>query len=868
MNIDCGGPQRWSVRFPAREGWHGWLAAGSQGIGFFGAGQIEITDAEVILRGTRRLWFLVPIQAELRLDRRELRDCVSVGDHCLLMQSRVGKRERIWTLIAADAEQAAAIAGRLGTAEHRAPDGSSWQRAGILQVQLEAHTPRVLVTPVLVAANVASFCLMAALGAGFIEVNPLILTELGSNFGAATLSGQWWRLLTSMFIHFGLLHLLLNMWVLWDIGRLVERLHGSARFLLIYIASGLAGGMFSTFWDPSRNSAGASGAIFGVLGAFLAVLFWRCNTIPLVVKLSYRLGIIAFLGFNLLAGAFSGGVDNAAHVGGLLAGLVLGAGFAPYRLDPVGEMSLPDPVPRPHIALPICALSAMAALGVLGSQSAAMRVPVANQYWVTHSWYAKGEAEVLATMGNLEMRMQSGTISPAEIAHTVRNDILPFWKSADERLLAEPDSDDELLSTFATFVADYTRLRRETFESMLDAATSQDAGTFADAQERYRQSVKAGFKLQDFGYRERAEYPPTVWRSSPALRRLAATVSSSLSRCKGDSARDRGRFDAAWARGDGPYEFAAAGCRAQRAFIGGDFEQLDRVLSATDAPARYRDGSWELSGWLFGLSEVLGEARDWEANLSRVHQWQQQFPQSRIPLLAEALLYKERGWNARGAGRQDTVSPAGWLLFEYALGGASNLLSRQELQGWTSPIKYKFALDLGTDTSASLGAQYALYDEAVAAFPDYLPLHRAMLRYLLPRWHGSIEDVDVLVAQAVAATRDRLGNEMYARLYSTLAEYEGPEFDLFGKSAARWDKMKVGFEEMLARYPQSLAVLNDYASFACRAEDYRTFTALKVRLGDRIYLNSWPEKHSPQDCTARARLATRPTAPQSPSSPT
>lgn len=826
--------------------------AGSEGIGFFGAGQIEITASEVILRGTRRLWFLVPIYAELRLDRREIGDATAQGEQCAFGQARFGKHQRRWTLVAADPGQAAAIAERLGATPARAADDSPWQQLAELQRQLDAHTPRTVVTTVLVAANVAAYGAMAAMGAGFFAANPFMLTEWGSNFGAATVTGEWWRLLSSMFIHFGVLHLLLNMWVLWDIGRLVERLYGNLRFLLIYLASGLTGSVLTIFWDPLRNSAGASGAICGVLGAFLAVLLWRKDTIPVIVRRSYRLGIIAFLGFNLLAGVFSTGTDNVAHVGGALAGLILGAVLAPYRLRSNSEAAAPQRTLSPHVGLPLLLLATMGACGVWALQSAAARVPVTHRYWATHTWYAKDEAEVLARMNVLDVRMQSGTISPAEVAQTVRKDILPFWISADERLLAEADSEDDLLFDFSVSVANYTKLRRETFESLLDAATNQDQGAFLDAAERRRQAENAGIRLQDLVFRERAASPSALWRRNPAARRLAAGVASTFHRCRGQPASERSTLDAKWMRGDGPYELAAAGCRAQRAFVGEDFETLDAWLSAADPPISYGDGSWEISGLLHGLGELIGESRNWETNLSRVFEWQRRLPDSKTALAIEVLLYKERGWDARGGGLGDTVAPAGWLLYEYTLKQALEMLSGDGLKDWVSPVRYKLALDLGTDMSAQWGAQYALYDEAIANYPAFLSVHRSMLRYLLPRWHGSVEDVDALVEHAVRQTRDLLGNEMYARLYSALAEYEGPEFDLFGKSAARWDTMKSGFEDMLSRYPHSLAVLNDYANCACRAEDHRTFAALRARIGEHIYPASWPKGHTIKECETRA----------------
>ena len=97
--------------------------------------------------------------------------------------------------------------------------------------------------------------------------------EWGANFGPKTMDGQWWRLFTSMFLHFGIIHIGFNMWVLWNVGRLVERLVGNFGFALLYVVSGLLGSVASLAWNPTTISAGASGAVFGVVGALIG--FYR-----------------------------------------------------------------------------------------------------------------------------------------------------------------------------------------------------------------------------------------------------------------------------------------------------------------------------------------------------------------------------------------------------------------------------------------------------------------------------------------------------------------------------------------------------------------------------------------------------------------
>ncbi|MFA9216110.1 MAG: rhomboid family intramembrane serine protease [Sphingomonadaceae bacterium] len=187
--------------------------------------------------------------------------------------------------------------------------------------QLPARTP---VTTTLVALNLLVFVAMLVAGAGLLSHDGVVAVRFGSNLGRLTMSGQWWRLFTSIFIHFGLLHIALNMAALYQTGRTVERMYGSAHFLVLYLFSGLCGSMVSILWHPAANSAGASGAIFGVFGGLLAFLLSSDNAIPRSVALEHRSSTVAFVGFNLVSGFILPGVDNGAHIGGLLGGLAIG----------------------------------------------------------------------------------------------------------------------------------------------------------------------------------------------------------------------------------------------------------------------------------------------------------------------------------------------------------------------------------------------------------------------------------------------------------------------------------------------------------------------------------------------------------------
>ncbi len=161
--------------------------------------------------------------------------------------------------------------------------------------------------------------------------------RLGANYGPSTLSGDWWRLLACVFIHGGLLHIAFNMWCLWNLGRLAESVYGHWTFAAVYLICGLSASLGSLIWHLSNPvpSVGASGAIFGIAGALISSFYLGEFSLPRAAIGGLQRSVVTFVGYNLFFGAMIGGIDNAAHVGGLLMGLLLGALIA--KVAPVQE---------------------------------------------------------------------------------------------------------------------------------------------------------------------------------------------------------------------------------------------------------------------------------------------------------------------------------------------------------------------------------------------------------------------------------------------------------------------------------------------------------------------------------------------------
>lgn len=177
------------------------------------------------------------------------------------------------------------------------------------------------ITPILIYTNLGIYILMVVLGLGFISFKGLDLLNWGANYGPLTKGGDWWRLLTSTFLHGGLMHVLANMYGLLFVGIFLEPLLGKTKFLTTYLLTGLLASIASIWWYEATISVGASGAIFGLYGLFLA--FMLTKVFPTEFGKAFLLSTVIFVGYNLLMGLV-GGIDNAAHIGGLLSGFVVG----------------------------------------------------------------------------------------------------------------------------------------------------------------------------------------------------------------------------------------------------------------------------------------------------------------------------------------------------------------------------------------------------------------------------------------------------------------------------------------------------------------------------------------------------------------
>lgn len=273
----------------------------------------------------------------------------------------------------------------------------------------------------------------------------------GANYGPRTLGGQWWRLVTHLFLHAGPFHILMNMWVLWDVGRLMERLVGPVAMAMIYLLTGVAGGMASLAFHPDAVSLGASGAIFGVIGALFGLLLHARDAVPPAQLRQLRSAIIAMVIFSVFFGLSVQGIDNAAHAGGAIAGLL------------AGLIVLPARSPGHWLRIGILAVAGTGAVLL----SARLLPPPPRDFVAVINERPDKERRILEEYRDLIKKNLRGDLSDREFADRLEAEVIDPWRELTaEATAAMKDRVDE---DWQKKVEQHWRQRQERFEALLGA---------------------------------------------------------------------------------------------------------------------------------------------------------------------------------------------------------------------------------------------------------------------------------------------------------------------------------------------------------------------------------------------------------------
>jgi rhomboid protease GluP len=346
------------------------------------------------------------------------------------------------------------------------------------------------VTYAIIAINVLIFILMAINGAGIFEPDGLVHIKWGSNYSPLTLSGDWWRLITNVFIHFGIIHLAMNMYCLYMVGIYLEPMLGKAKYTTAYLCTGILASIVSLWWhkDPVI-SAGASGAIFGMYGLFLALL--TTNLIPKAVRQPQLQSIGIFVAYNLFRG-MKGGVDNSAHVGGLISGFIIGYIFViSIKKEKQNE--------KAAWVLPLVLLITVgAAVGYLSSNqgSSETRKDVLSEInaagFKDSDKYNKSLNEIVAIEDKAVAPLSDTTLTDPELKLKIENVCVPLWTEAEGKLKQmQAYNVSPSMQKKTTLLLQYIQLRRKELDIFRKMIETKEQDSLMPELNEVRKNINA-----------------------------------------------------------------------------------------------------------------------------------------------------------------------------------------------------------------------------------------------------------------------------------------------------------------------------------------------------------------------------------------
>ena len=434
---------------------------------FFGPGELVFKPNSIVLRGRRPR----PLGFTEQSLEIPLADIFNVGHVDRIIQFHVRiplAAEKLMQLWVRDEQEAKRIVHLLPRERTSEFERVASEREGFRQA-LEVIGARSVVTPVVVASNGLAFAWAASARAGILTPHAAALIRAGSNFGPFTLDGQWWRLVSSLFVHFGLLHLVINMWALWQWGRLAERLFGSLQFVLLYVFAGLCGNVASLLWNPAVNIAGASAALCGVLGALLAFILRTGTRVPIEAGSGLRVSGSVFVLYSLANGLTHSGCENSALLGGLLGGFVMGWLLArPLTFE--GRSSYMR-------QLSGAALGGAVALGALSWPLIHPSAVDAAEWHFRDELqlYSWDEKRAQAEQSAVDREQLEGNITSEQWGELIARDVLPRWEKAEGRFSSVHLPPESKLAPLQTQIVSYLEEKRAALRVLSEGARRNDA---------------------------------------------------------------------------------------------------------------------------------------------------------------------------------------------------------------------------------------------------------------------------------------------------------------------------------------------------------------------------------------------------------
>lgn len=296
--------------------------------------------------------------------------------------------------------------------------------------------------------------------------------------------------------------------------------------------------------------------------------------------------------------------------------------------------------------------------------------------------------------------------------------------------------------------------------------------------------------------------------------------------------------------------------QAEALYDARNFQEIDaRSNEYIEQSTRTPSGVWVSGIFGYGIQQAVlnprpGSVEDWDALEHEVLQWTKNRSDSSMARIMYAQVIVARAWSIRGSKYASEVPENAWKPFRDQLIRAQQYLEGEKGIASRDPTYYSLQLNIAKGLGGDSLLAKTIFDDGMNHFPGFYPMYFGMLEYLLPKWHGSPGEIERFAREATQRARNIEGEGMYARIYWYAAQID---FDdaLFWTSFARWEQMRLGFEDVISRYPDQWNIQN-FSHFACQAGDAKTLSKLLMRIERPIIEEAWTGSTSFQVCEQMA----------------
>ncbi len=294
-------------------------------------------------------------------------------------------------------------------------------------------------------------------------------------------------------------------------------------------------------------------------------------------------------------------------------------------------------------------------------------------------------------------------------------------------------------------------------------------------------------------------------------------------------------------------------------FSPGSYDKLEAMAERfRSEKTRHAGGTWKLTDYYFVFhntwvgkknpwdSNSKNRSRDWSFMHQMIDSWAAQFPQSPTPIIVRSIVLLREAWEVRGPGYAKSVPPTAWKKFEKLIQKAHDNLRNTKAISARDPHWYATMATIHKARGSSRYALMADVEEGINKFPQYYQAYFNAIESFLPKWGGSVDELESFADYALKKTSQSQGNAIYARIYWYLFQSEF-RYHLFQASHVRWDVMKSGIEDVLKVY-QDEWNLQNFAVFACLAEDRPMTARLFAKIKKQPIATVWPDPNYFEHC--------------------